>query len=176
MTASTGRGRRLGLATLIVTALVTGATACRKRAKEIAGIGPWSVTRTTLASATGRCEPTDLPDGRKGTWCYGQQPLRIAGSPAEVDLYFAGDDPKATPIEIQLTVRGCKETPTFDWLRQVFGPPASTTGPWAYWDNAYIFLAAGMPSAPGRCTLRILPRREQAEFERIRAGHTTPPG
>ena len=85
---------RGGLALLVLAAL-----ACGSREPEYDGIGSWRFTRTTLKDITGGlCQPTDLDDGRKATWCFAQQPVRLAGSAAEVDLYFLGSEPTARLI------------------------------------------------------------------------------
>ena len=55
------------------------------REPEYSGIGRWRFTRSTLGDATdGICQPTDLNDGRKGTWCFAQTPIRIEKRSAEV--------------------------------------------------------------------------------------------
>lgn len=146
-----------------------GNAGCSKPAKDIAGIGPWSITKTRLHSATGRCQPTDLPDGRKGSWCFGQAPVGLAGSPAEVDLYFDGVGNDANLIELQLKVRGCVETRLDSWMHQQFGAPIENKATRGYWQNGTVFVAALMPSEPGQCLVRMLPLSEQSEIARIRA-------
>jgi hypothetical protein len=156
-----------------VVALIVAAVACHKDA-EFSGIGAWSVTKTKLADATGRCEPTELPDGRKGTWCFGQAPLKLAGKLAEVDLYFLGDQKTAPLIEIQLKVRGCDEEALASWLRSSFGKATELAGAHGYWQNGFVWVAALMPSEPGRCLVRVLPLGEGGEIERIKATLATP--
>lgn len=153
-------------------ALVIGAVAiaaCKSPPPEYDGIGPWRVTRTHLEDATGNCQPTDLPDGRKGSYCVGQSPLRIAGAAAEVDLYFDGTAPEAKLIESQLKVRGCREEATLEALRRLFGSPSGTQGAKVFWRNRYVFVAAIVPSAPGQCLIRIYPLSEKSEIERVQA-------
>ena len=152
----------LGLAVALVVA------GCSSGKPDFAGIGPYHVKKLTLAKATGRCEPTDLPDGRKGTWCFGQPALSIGGQRAEVDLYFGGTTPDAKVIEIQLQFRGCRDSELSTWLRTNFGTPADERTARAAWQNANVFVLAELPSAPGRCIVRFLPRSEQAEFERLK--------
>jgi len=163
-------GRAGGAAVAVAAAVVAAALGggCRKKA-EIGGIGPYHVDRTTLASATGRCEPTDLPDGRQGTWCYGQPALRVADQNAQVDLYFPGTDPAAKVIEIQLQIRGCKEEPLAGWLRKAFGQPSEELSTKTIWKNDKVYVVGELPSSPGRCLVRVLPRSEEAELQRIRA-------
>ncbi len=143
--------------------------ACSTDRPQYAGIGPYHVHRTKLANATGRCEPTDLPDGRKGSWCSLQPQLALAGRPADVDLYFLGTEPTAPLIEIQLQVRGCHDDKLSMYLRKSFGDPIEDHGTWLAWQNANVLVIGQLPSEPGRCLVRVLPRSEQAEFDRLRA-------
>lgn len=149
-------------------ALALAAGACERKT-EYAGIGPWHVKRTKLRDATGRCQPTDLADGRKGSWCFGQQGIRVGGQDATVDLYFGGTEPDAKVIEIQLAFRGCQEQPLEQWVRKNFGTPFDERGKRMFLRNSAAFLVAELPAAPGRCTIRLLPRSEEAEVERMRA-------
>ncbi|MBK9034028.1 MAG: hypothetical protein IPL61_22625 [Myxococcales bacterium] len=161
---------RVGVVAL-VGAVITGAGAaggCDSGKHGYSGIGPYRVDRTKLKDAGGRCDPTELPDGRKGTWCYLQPELTVAGRPAQVDLYFLGDQPDAPVIEIQLQVRGCHDDVLAQWLRTNFGAPSEEHGPWVAWQNNRLYLIGELPSAPGRCIIRVLPRSERAEFERLR--------
>src|SRR5262249_21720159 len=83
---------------------------CEGRQPEFAGVGRWRFTHTTLKDVTeGICQPTELGDGRKGTWCFAQTPFRIGSRSADVDLYFLGSEKTAELIEIQVKVRGCHE-------------------------------------------------------------------
>lgn len=150
-------------------ALVVGAVlgACASPAPEYDGIGAWKVTRTTLAHATGRCEPTDLPDGRKGSYCFGQAPIKLAGATTEIDLYFDGTAPTARLVEEQLKVRGCREEQTLAFLRKLFGAPSGTKGPKVFWQNRFVFVAAIAPSDPGQCMIRVFPRSETSEIAKV---------
>jgi hypothetical protein len=142
--------------------------ACKSPPPEYDGIGIWKVTRTTLKNATGRCTPTDLPDGRKGSYCFGQTPLKIAGATTEIDLYFDGTEPDSKLIEEQLKVRGCREEPTLEFLRKLFGTPIGTNGAKVFWQNRYAFIAATAPSDPGQCLIRVFPLSETAEIEKAK--------
>lgn len=143
--------------------------ACSSRAPEFAGVGQWRFTHTTLRDVTGGiCQPTDLNDGRKGTWCFAQPPLRIGGRSAEVDLYFLGTDKAARLIEIQLKVRGCHEDELDQWMRSAFGPPIETRANRGYWKNSFLWAAVLMPSEPGRCLAHFLPLSENSEIDRIK--------
>jgi hypothetical protein len=156
---------RTGLAALALVAI----GACEGRATEFAGVGKWRFTHTTLRDVTdGICQPTDLNDGRKGTWCFAQTPFRIGKSNAEVDLYFLGTDPAAKLIELQLKVRGCHEDELDQWMRSAFGPPVDTRSTRGYWKNSFLWAAALMPSEPGRCLVHFLPLSENAEIDRIK--------
>jgi hypothetical protein len=142
----------------LVVAAVAALGACHGRDPEFDGIGTWRFTRTTLKDITGGlCQPTDLSDGRKATWCFAQQPIRIAGRTAEVDLYFLGTEPTARLIEIQLKVRGCHEDELDQWMRSAFGAPIETKATRGYWKNSFLWAAALMPSEPGRCLVHFLP-------------------
>ena len=156
---------KFALALVAGLALTAG---CSKKAREIAGVGPWNVTKTILKQADGRCTPTDLPDGRKGSWCFGQAALKIAGRAADVDLYFDGVDPSSKLIELQLQIRGCEEAALDTWMRQTFGVPFENRADRGFWKNSHMFAAAFMPSGPGQCLVRIFPTSEANEFERIK--------
>lgn len=149
--------------------------ACKAEKPEYAGIGPYSVKRTKLKDAPGRCDPTDLPDGRKGTWCSLQPQLAIAGKPADVDLYFLGTEPGAPLIEEQVQVRGCQEDALLMYLRKNFGDPVEDHGTRVFWKNRAIYLIGIAPSEPGRCMVRVFPLSEAAEYERVKAKLLTRP-
>lgn len=155
---------------LAVLAVVAGAAlACGGREPEFSGVGKWRFTHTTLRDVTeGRCQPADLDDGRKGTWCFALTPFRIGRSNADVDLYFLGTEPAARLIEIQLKVRGCHEDEVEQWMRSAFGPPIESRSTRGYWKNSFLWAAALMPSEPGRCLVHFLPLSENAEIDRIK--------
>ncbi|MBK7537420.1 MAG: hypothetical protein IPI49_19035 [Myxococcales bacterium] len=155
-----------GPAVLAALAVLAGA-GCERRV-EILGVGPWKLGKTTRKDATGICQPTELPDGRAGTWCFRQPPFGIGKKAAEVDLYFAGTADEAPLIELQLKVRGCNEDDIEAWLRQHFGAATEHRGTRAYWRTSRMFLAAFLPQDPGRCVLRMLPLSEGSEIERIK--------
>jgi hypothetical protein len=148
--------------------LISLLAACT-REPEASGIGPWRFTHTTLGNIKdGLCQPTDLNDGRKGTWCFAQPPIKTGGGIAEVDLYFLGTDKTAELIEIQLKVRGCHEDALDQWMRTALGPPIETKPTRGYWKNSFLWAAALLPSEPGRCIVHFLPLSENAEIERIK--------
>lgn len=156
---------RVGLALGLVLALA----ACEKRKAEVSGVGPWRFTTSTLKDAReGVCQPTELSDGRKATWCFAQPPFKIGQRVADVDLYFLGTEPDAKLIEIQLKIRGCVEDDLDQWMRSVFGPPIETKSTRAYWKNSFLWAAALMPSEPARCVVHFLPVTENAEIARIK--------
>lgn len=141
-----------------------------KRTIDTTGIGRWSITRTTKAdaAAAGVCQPTELPDGRAGTWCFGMPSIKIAGAVPEVHAYFLGDKADAHPIEIQWKIRGCREVALLEWLRKGFGKPIEERAARSYWQNGRMFLAAMVPESTAQCLVRMLPLSERGEIERIR--------
>ena len=161
---------RVGTALLaaLVVALAGSSLSCT-REPEPSGVGPWRFPHTTLADVKdGLCQPTELSDGRKATWCFAQPPVRIGGDTAEVDLYFLGADKAAKLIEIQLKVRGCHEDQLDQWMRTALGPPIEGKPTRSYWKNSFLWAAALMPSEPGRCIVHFLPLSENAEIARIK--------
>jgi hypothetical protein len=164
----TARG---GVSVGLALAALVGA-ACSGRAPEHDGIGNWRFPHTQRRNITeGLCQPTDLSDGRKATWCFAQPPIRTGRNgtnTAEVDLYFLGTEPTAPLIEIQLKVRGCHEDELDQWLRTEFGAPMETRPQRSYWKNSFLWIAALSPSEPGRCLVHILPLSENAEIDRIK--------
>ena len=136
------------------------------RETEHAGIGKYRVDNLTLGMANGRCDPTDLPDGRKGTWCYGQPKLGLAGMNADVDLYFLGTTPASPVIEVQFQIAGCKEEKLLSWIKTNFGAPVEDRGTKAFWEKRTLYLVAELGP---RCLLRMLPKSEEAEFKRLMA-------
>ena len=155
---------------LAVAATAAALAGCSAEAPQYAGFGPWRVTTTTLASATGRCDPTELADGRSGSYCFLQPRLPIGKQAADVDLYFGGTEPTAKLVELQLKVRGCRAEEIETWLRTHFGAPLSggaATRP--AFANRYLFIAAELPQPGGACLVRAFPRSEAAAFDRARA-------
>ncbi|MBA3817922.1 MAG: hypothetical protein H0X17_03450 [Deltaproteobacteria bacterium] len=161
------RGPRLAAA-LAVTAGALIASACESRKPEPSGIGRWRFTKSVRGDVKdGVCQPTELTDGRKATWCFALPPYKVANRAAEVDLYFNGSDAKAPLIEIQLKIRGCVEQDLDRWMRATYGVPIETKATRAYWKNSFLWAAAMMPSEPGRCVVHLLPLSEAAEIARI---------
>jgi hypothetical protein len=142
---------------------------CQTRKAEPSGIGPYRFGHTTRANVTeGHCEPTELTDGRKATWCFALPPVKIGKRVAEVDAYFLGSEPTAPLIEVQLKIRGCVEDEVEQWMRERFGPPIETRSTREYWKNSFLWAAAFLPSEPARCLVHFLPISENAEIERIK--------
>lgn len=168
--------RRPPAAIAIVLAVGAGlGLGCDKREAEPAGIGRWRFNHLQLKQVKeGKCQPTPLSDGRAATWCFALTPYKIGKRIAEVDAYFLGTDPEAKLIEVQLKVRGCVEADLESWLRTNYGPPIEVKGTRAYWKNSFIWIAAIMPSDPGRCLVRMLPITEEAEIARIKAAAELP--
>jgi hypothetical protein len=163
--------------------------ACDGRKGEPRGLGPYQFGKMTRASIhDGVCQPTELTDGRKATWCFALPPIKVYKRVAEVDAYFLGSEPPALPpdatpqqkaerkdalaqlplIEVQLKVRGCVEDELDRWMRERFGPPIETKSTREYWKNSFLWAAAFVPSEPGRCLVHFLPLSENAEIDRIK--------
>ena len=154
----------------LVLAALAAAASCKGREAEPAGIGKWRFNVLTLGAVKdGKCEPTAGTDGRQLTWCFAQPAFKIAKRVAEVNAYFLGTNPDAPLVEVQLSVRGCVEDELDQWLRANYGPPIETKANRVYWKNSFIWIAAIMPSDPGRCLVHILPLSENAEIGRIKA-------
>jgi hypothetical protein len=174
---------------LLVALVAAGAPACKARKAEPPGLGPYRFGTTTRASLhDGICQPTELTDGRKATWCFALPPIKVGQRVAEVDAYFLGTEPPALPenatkeqkaerkaaleklplIELQLKVRGCVEDELDRWMRERFGPPIESKSTREYWKNSFLWAAAFLPSEPGRCLVHFLPLSENAEIERLK--------
>ena len=151
--------------------LVLVLAACEGKKGEPSGIGSWRFGHTTVANAkkVGLCDATTPNNSdRKITWCHQMPPLKITNRNTSVDLYFEGHADDGKLIEIQLSVRGCVEEDLDRWLRGVFGPPRETRAGRGYWQNSFMWIAALMPSEPGRCLIHLLPLSETSEIERIK--------
>lgn len=154
----------------VVVILATGA--CKQGAPEYSGVGKYRFGHTVLDDiGDGVCQPTMIDDGaRQATWCFGLPAYKIANRVAEVELYFDGPPSKkdAPLIEIQLKVRGCLEDDLITWMRTAFGPPISTRPDRYYFKNAYLWAAALIPSAPGRCRIHLLPLSEETQIAKVK--------
>jgi hypothetical protein len=155
---------------MLLAAVMLAGAACSERKAEHSGVGRWTFTSSTLAQGkqAGRCQPTELSDGRKAMWCFGVPPFKIGGRVTEINLYFGGTADDAKLIEIQLQTRGCVEADLETWMRSNFGAPFETRAGRAYWKNSFLWAAALMPSEPGRCIVHLLPLSEGSEIERIK--------
>ena len=154
---------------LVALAACSSISACSSKEAEFTGVGNWRFGHTTLKDAKqGVCQPTELNDGRKGTWCFANPPFKVGKRVADVDLYFLGSEPTAPLIEIQLKIRGCVEDDVEQWIRSGFGPPIETRSTREYWKNSFLWVAAKLPSEPGRCLVHFLPLSENAEIDRIK--------
>jgi hypothetical protein len=143
--------------------------ACSQKPAEPSGIGPYRFGHTTRGSIhDGICQPTDLNDGRKATWCFALPPIKVGKRTAEVDTYFLGTSNDAPLIEVQMKVRGCVEDEADQWIRARFGPPIESKGAREYWKNSFLWIGAFLPDQPGRCIIHFLPLSENAEIERLK--------
>ncbi len=143
--------------------------ACNGKQGEVSGIGPYHFGHTTRGQIhDGICQPTDLSDGRKATWCFALPPFKVGKRNADVDAYFLGTSNDAPLIELQLKIRGCVENDADQWMRQRFGAPIETKGPAEFWKTSTMWAGAWLPSDPGRCIIHFLPLSENSEIERLK--------
>jgi hypothetical protein len=175
-----------------VIAVIAGLTGgCESRKSAPSGLGPYRFGHTTRAQLkSGVCQPTELTDGRKATWCFALPPIKVGERTADVDAYFLGTDPpllgenpteeqrtarkaelaKLPLIELQLKIRGCVETEVEQWMRQRYGgADADSKGVKTFWHNDFLWAMAVLPSEPGRCIVHFLPVSETAEIARLKA-------
>lgn len=145
-------------------------SACKEGGGRVAHFGEWTIGKTTLQDASGRCEPTTFANGKAGVYCFGQPPASLAGQRATVDLYFATNTPEAPLIELQLTIAACKPEPVQGWLRTTLGEPKTFVGSRMTWESSALLGLADVPNEAGKCRLRFFPPSERAEFGRL----TTP--
>jgi len=164
--------------------------ACKSKA-EINGIGLYhfgSHPTTRAAIYDGICQPTELTDGRKATWCFALPPIKVGNRAADVDAYFLGQETpenaklpekqrkpaleKMPLLEVQFKVRGCVEADTDQWLRahlRLVPDPQQSKGALEVFQNNFLWVGALLPSEPGRCLIHVLPTSEAAEIARIKA-------
>src|SRR5690606_2026762 len=82
----------------IVIGVLVGTSGCDGRKAQPRGLGPYRFGVTTRANISqGVCQPTELTDGRKATWCFALPPIKVGKRTAEVDAYFLGTEPPALP-------------------------------------------------------------------------------
>jgi hypothetical protein len=185
--------------TALAIALLATLAACKAKKAEPNGLGPYRFGHTTLASLNNnpsltslmtKCQPTELSDGRKATWCFALNPIMVGERSADVDAYFLGSEPPLLPegateeqkkarldelkkmplIELQLKIRGCVEQQVEQWMRQRYGGALpETKGPKVFWANSFMWAMAVLPSEPGRCMIHMLPASETAEIARLKA-------
>jgi hypothetical protein len=179
----------------VVVAALAALAACKgKQREQINGLGKYRFGHTTRAdirsNGATQCQPTELSDGRKATWCFALDPIMVGKRPANVSAYFLGADPPLLPegatedqidarraqlakeplIELQLQIRGCDEQQTEQWLRQLYGgADADSKGTQLYWHNDFQAIVAELPSEPGRCIVHLLPASETSEVTRLKA-------
>ncbi len=154
-----------------VALIVLALAACKGGAGEVNGIGPYQFGKSTRGTIhQGNCQPTDLADGKKGTWCFLLPPFKVgAKHAANVDLYFAGTEDSAPLVKVVLAVRGCEEQELDTWMRERFGLPFETKGGREFWKNDFQWIMAELPTEPGKCLVYLLPIGEAAEIERLKA-------
>lgn len=154
---------------LLLLAGVLAAGACETKHSGPSGLDHYIFGKTVRGQVRdGICQPTDLNDGRKATWCFALPPFKIGQRTAEVDAYFLGTADNAPLIELQLKVRGCVENDADQWMRERFGAPIDTKGAAEFWKTTTMWAGAWLPSEPGRCIIHFLPLSENSEIERLK--------
>ena len=154
---------------LVLLGALAAVTACDSKPGQITGLDHYVFGHTTRGSIhDGICQPTDLNDGRKATWCFALPPFKVGKRTAEVDAYFLGTANDAPLIELQLKIRGCVEDEADQWLRQRFGAPIANEHNKEFWKNDIFWAGAWLPSEPGRCIIHFLPLSENAEIDRLK--------
>lgn len=153
----------MGIA-VVAALLVAGAAGCKQAEGAIDGIGPWKLSKTTLAKQLGRCDFDHDP-----VWCYGQPPIKLGGHLADVNLYFASKEPEAKLLEILVDVRACKAGDFAVWLQQNLGDPQSQGPKRMYWENKHAFIAAKVPAESARCELSVVSPTDQARIDKLTA-------
>jgi hypothetical protein len=154
---------------LVIFTGLAALVACNGKQGEVSGIDSYRFGRTTRGSIhDGICQPTDLNDGRKATWCFALPPFKIGKRNGDVDAYFLGTGNDAPLIELQIKIRGCVEEEASQWMRERFGPPIESKGNREYWKNSFLWAGAFLPDQPGRCIIHFLPLSENAEIDRLK--------
>jgi len=148
---------------------IAAAGACDSKPGQVTGLGHYVFGHTTRGSIhDGICQPTDLNDGRKATWCFALTPFKVGKRTAEVDAYFLGTANDGPLIELQLKIRGCVEDEADQWMRERFGAPIASEHNKEFWKNDIFWAGAWLPSEPGRCIIHFLPLSENAEIDRLK--------
>jgi hypothetical protein len=168
-------------------ALALLAAACqRPAAPGAASLGGWDVERATLRQVTdGRCDPTTLTDGRGAVWCYALPGPRMGSGAAKVDVYFSAGGAAGSAvgsaanldaplIELQLSVPVCRAVEVDRYLRDRLGNPVASGRGHAYWETGAMLVAAALPDRDGSCLVRAFPRRERAEYDKVKAAAPPP--
>jgi hypothetical protein len=167
--------------------MLAGLAACDRKKGQPVGIGNYKFGHTTRANIyDGICQPTELNDGRKATWCFALPPVKIGQRVADVDAYFLGQETEGNAklpekerkpalekmplLEVQFKIRGCVESEAEQWIRQRFGPQdvKQSKGALAVWQNDFVWIGAFLPSEQAKCLIHFLPVGESAEIQRIK--------
>ena len=174
------RGSRF--AALVATGAAVLLGACGKPAsRETGKLAGWDIDGATLRVVKdGRCDPTTLGDGRRAVWCYALPGPRVGTGAAKVDAYFSDGSAAGSAmgsaanldsplIELQLTVPVCRAVEVDRYLRDRLGNPIASGRGRAYWETGAMLVAAALPDADGSCLVRVFPRRELAEYDKVKA-------
>jgi len=158
--------------------LVLALAGCEGQKPQAAGLGSYRFGHTTRAQLkSGVCQPTELSDGRKATWCFALPPIKVGERSADVDAYFLGTDPPllgSNPTPEQLAARRAEleKLPLIELQLQIRkrygGADADSKGTHLYWHNDFLWAMAELPSEPGRCLIHFLPATEGAEIARLK--------
>jgi hypothetical protein len=126
---------------------VYACVSCKRKSPEPNGVGDYQFGKTVLGDIDGkktRCNPA-------GDYmlCMGQAlpATKIGAQPANTDLYFKGNDPKAPLVEIALTIRACNTDDAGKALTTVLGKPdQDSNAKRMFWSGKIMFASAKLPA------------------------------
>ncbi|RMH42049.1 MAG: hypothetical protein D6689_09280 [Deltaproteobacteria bacterium] len=150
---------------------VAGVAGCSDRRPPVAGVGQWILGKTELREAPGFCNPDAV------TLCSNNGAVAIGDQAASVSLYFAGPDPDAKLVEIELVVRSCDPEPLARALIEKLGPPAVRRPPHLQWRSEGAFVAAQVPESHRRCLVHFVAPTDRDRIAELtaEAGTTSSP-
>jgi hypothetical protein len=156
-----------GMKCILIGAVLAALAAGCDRKQEIDGIAPnWIVDKTKRSDFNGVCNPHD--DTLIMCQVFGvKAPLGNHG--ANISMYFAGDDPDATLVELLLDVPGCRPDELQAWLKSQLGDSPETTGNLAIWKGKNTTKLAQLPAQPARCEVNFVSNKDPARIAQIKS-------